>query len=137
MRKIEIKAVALGCLADWAGTMAFGLVFGMIAIGFETTKGMGAEQAVEFLRQWSLTRTGTLFSMLFGLGFTCLGGYVAARTARQETLWNSAIVGCIAVLTGAPFMSNAPLLSGALLSLVLSLPAAVAGGFLYTRKINF
>jgi hypothetical protein len=136
MGKINIRAVALGCLADWAGTAAFGLVFGMIAVSIETSRNMRVEQAVDFLQQWFMTPSGTMFSMLFGLGFTCLGGYVATKTARQETLWNSVFVGGIAVLAGLPFVPDAPV-SRLILSLALSLPAAVIGGFLYDRKFRF
>jgi hypothetical protein len=136
MGKISIKAVAWGCLADWAGTAAFGLIFGMIAVSVETARGMGVEQAVAFLQQWFLAPSGALFSTLFGLGFTCLGGYVATKTARQETLWNSVLVGGIAVLAGLPFIPDAPV-TRVMLSLALSLPAAVLGGFLHDKKFRF
>ena len=136
MKKISFKAIALGCLADWAGTAAFSLIFGMFAVGVETAHGMRTEQAVDFLQQWSQTRAGALFSMLFGLGFTGLGGYVAARISQQKTLINSVSIGCIAILGGLPLLSNAPA-AGVIISMALSIPAAILGGFYYTKKFRF
>ena len=135
MRKINFTAIALGCLADWAGTAAFSLIFAMFAVSVETSHGMRTEQAVDFLRQWSQTPAGALFSMLFGLCFTGLGGYVAARISKQETLINSASIGGIAVLGGLPLLSNVPA-AGVIISMALSIPAAVLGGFFYTRKFT-
>jgi hypothetical protein len=136
MNKIILKAVALGCVADWAGTAVFSLVFGMIAVNVETSRGMGAEQVIGFLQQWSLTPAGTMFSMLSGLGFTGFGGYVAARISRRDTLINSLLVGILAVLTGLPFVADIGPIR-IVLSMSLSIPAAVFGGFFYTKKLNF
>jgi hypothetical protein len=133
MGKINLKAIALGCLTDWAGTALFGLLFGIIAVSTEIGRGMSIEQAVNFLQQWSLTPAGMRFSLLFGLGFTGLGGYVAARTSPQKTLINSAVVGCLGIIAGLPFVSNTPI-AGILVSLALSIPAAMAGGLFYTKK---
>jgi len=135
MMKINIKAIALGCLADWAGTAIFGIIFSMSAISIETSRGMTIEQAMVFLQQWSRTSAGGLFWMLFGLGFTCLGGYVAARLSRDGFLINAAGVGTIAVLPGLPVLA----MTGAseaitLLPTLLSIPAAVLGGLIYLRK---
>jgi hypothetical protein len=136
MGKINLRAVAMGCLADWAGTAAFGLVFGLIAVSIETSRGMRIEQAADFLQRWFMTPSGTIFSTLFGLGFTCLGGYVATKMARQETLWNSILVGGIAVLAGLPFLPHTAVYI-TVLSLALSLTAAVIGGLLYSKKFRF
>jgi hypothetical protein len=136
MKNISIKAVALGCIADWAGTAAFGLVFAMIAVSVETGRGMSIEQATNVLSQWSLTPAGTMFSMLSGLGFTGLGGYVAARISHQDSLVNSLLVGIVAVLTALPFIAGVPP-ARIILSLSLSIPAAVSGGLCHTKKLNF
>jgi len=136
MRKFNFKAIALGCLADWAGTAAFSLIFGMFAVSVETAHGMRTEQAVDFLQQWSQTPAGALFSMLVGLGFTGLGGYVAARISHQETLINSVSIGGIAILGGLPLLSNVPA-AGVIISTALSIPAATLGGFFYTKKFRF
>lgn len=135
MGKFNIKAIALGCLADWAGTAIVGLIFGMSAISVATARGMRVEEAVNFLQQWSQTPAGTLFSVLFGLGFTGFGGYVAARTSQRGALINSASVGAIAILAGLPFISGAQV-SGTIISLALSIPAAVLGGLFYTREFR-
>lgn len=108
MKKINIKAILIGCAVDWAGTMAFGLLFGTVAVSIETMRGARVEQATESLMQWSVTLPGTLFSLVFGLGFTCLGGYAAARVAKLDSLINSAAVGSLAVLTALPFFSHSP-----------------------------
>jgi hypothetical protein len=135
MRKLNFKAIVLGCLADWVGTAAFSLIFGMFAVGVETAHGMSTEQAINFLQQWSQAPSGVLFLMLFGLGFTGLGGYVAARTSQQETLINSVSIGCIAILGGLPFLLNAPA-GGVIITTILSIPAATLGGFFYTKKFR-
>jgi hypothetical protein len=136
MKNISIKAVALGCLADWAGTAAFGLAFGMFAVNAAAGRGMGAEQAAGFLQQWSLTGAGTTVSLLAGLAFTGLGGFVAARTSPRETLVNSLLVGIGAVCAALPFLDGVPLLR-IMLSLFLSIPAALLGGFFHVKKLRF
>jgi hypothetical protein len=136
MGNITIKAIVIGCLVDWGGTALFGLLFGMIAVSTETMRGMRAEQAVDALLQWSSSTPGMLFSMLFGLGFTCLGGYTAARTSPRETLINSAFVGSVGIITGLPFMAHSPI-PGTIVSIVLSIPVAILGGFFHTKKIIF
>jgi hypothetical protein len=134
MEKINIKAILLGCAVDWAGTVAFGLLFGTIAVSLETMRGARVEQATECLMKWSATLPGTLFSLAFGLGFTCLGGYTAARVARQDSLINPAAVGSMAVLTALPFYSHSPV-PVTIASLILSIPAAMLGGYFHTKKI--
>jgi len=139
MENINIKAILIGCTIDWGGTALVGLLFGLIAVGTETMHGVSAEKSAECLMQWSATFPGILFSLVFGLGFTCLGGYTAARVAKQGSLINSAFVGGLAVVAALPFTAHAqpPGTIAAIVSIVLSLPAAVLGGFLYTKKLKF
>jgi hypothetical protein len=133
MKSIRPKAIIIGCLVDCLGTFVFSLVFGIIAELKAAARGIGPEQTRMLLEQWSASRPGMAFLLFFGLGFTFLGGYVATRAAKTNNLVNSAFVGSMAILTGLFFISSTPMLA-AIVSIVLSIPVAVFGGFCHLRK---
>ncbi len=136
MRKLNFKAILIGCLVDWLGTFAFSLA-SAISLGImAASKGFTAQEIQSALIEWATSTLGMALSALYGLGFTLLGGYFAAKVSKADHLLNSAAVGAVGILFGFFFVSETP--TGILLlSFVLSIPVSTLGGFFYTRKWKF
>ena len=133
MRKLNIKAVLMGCLVDWAGTIAFSFASSLSLGVLAATKGLTPEEIQSALVEWAHSTTQMVLSASYGFGFTFLGGHVAAKIAQADHLLNSAMVGGIGVLVGLFFISESPR-EIFLLSTALSVPVAMLGGFYHTRR---
>jgi hypothetical protein len=133
MKKINIKAVLIGCLVDWVGTFAFTIASGISLAIMAAVRGIGEQEIQLALIEWSRSIPGMALSLLYGSGFTFLGGYVAARISKTGNLLNSVLVGAIGILLGLFFTSETP---GAilLLSILLSIPVSTLGGLCHTKK---
>jgi hypothetical protein len=136
MKHINSRAILYGCLADIAGTALFSLAFGMMTTFRAALRGVDAEAASQALIEWSSTMHGIAFSLFFGLFFTGVGGYVAARVVKNGTLLNSAFVGSMGILSGLVFMGFSPIMV-TIISLSLSIPIALLGGYIYTGSWKF
>ena len=139
MKTLNPKAIVIGCLVDWLGTLAFDLFFvtttGMMAM----LRGLSLEETELALTEWYHSVLGMGFSFLCGLGFTLLGGFVAAKIANAGNLLNSALVGAVGILLGLILILEAfpnPEIPKAIsvLSILLSIPVSIVGGFCYTRR---
>jgi len=133
LKKLRLKAILIGCLVDWLGTLAFSLA-SAISLGImAASRGLTPQEIQLALTEWANSTPGMALSALYGFGFTFLGGYVAARIPKADHLLNSALVGAIGILLGLLFISETPT-AILLLSLLLSIPVSTLGGFYYTRK---
>jgi hypothetical protein len=133
MKRLNLKAVLIGCLFDWGGTFGFTLA-SLISLGIMAgIKGLSEHEIQSAYLEWSKSDPGMILSLLYGSGFTFLGGYVAARIAKSGNLFNSCLVGVIGILPGLFFVSDAPD-TIFLLSALVSVPAAVLGGICHSKK---
>jgi hypothetical protein len=135
MPKINIKAIAIGCIVDWASSLTFSVFLSLLLDMKASSAGIPNHQIQQFINGYFLTRQGMIISTIFGFGFTALGGYVAARLARTDSLLNSAFVGSISIILGLFYISSTPRIIS-ILSLLLSIPVAIIGGFFYTKKFK-
>jgi len=110
------KAVALGLAADIGGTLAAGIVLGLL---YAIVLGGTVPSAED---SW-LFYAGTLL----GLSFSVLGGYVCARTARRDEMKLGAILAALTALIGILF-SGEDYQLGTLVSLTLAGIGAVMIG---------
>jgi hypothetical protein len=133
MKKLSIKAVLIGCIVDWAGTFAFTLASGVSLGIMAAVKGLSQQEIQSALIEWSGSVPGMALSLLYGSGFTFLGGYVAARMSKSGNLLNSALVGAVGILLGLFFIADAPQ-AILLISILVSIPVAALGGFCHARK---
>ena len=139
MKTLNPRAILIGCLVDCLGTLAFDLFFVITTGMMAMLRGLSLEQTELALTEWYHSVPGMGFSLLCGLGFTLLGGFVAAKMANADNLLNSALVGVVGILLGLILIfevfpnSEIP---GAIsfLSILLSIPVSILGGFCYTRK---
>ena len=133
MKRLSLKAVVIGCLVDWLGTLAFSLAFVMGTGVMAALRGVSPKETELALTEWYNSIPGTVFSALYGFGFTLLGGYIAARISKADNLLPSGLVGAMGILLGLVFISETPE-AVILLSILLSIPVSILGGYCYTRK---
>ena len=139
MKTLNPKAILIGCLVDWLGTLAFDLFFVITTGMMAGVRGLNLEETGAALTAWYHSVPGIGFSFLCGLGFTLLGGFVAAKIANAGNLLNSALVGAVGILLGLiltfeVFPHSEVPKAISYLSILVSIPVSVLGGFCHTRK---
>lgn len=137
MKKVlDFRAIIVGCLADWLGTAGFSMVFFTIASIQLTARGLGTSEISNHFLSWSQSSEGFLYTLFFGLSFTFFGGYLAIKTAKRKSLFNSMFVGIAAIIAGLFPTVNAPV-SQTVISMILVIPAALLGGYYYLKEWVF
>jgi hypothetical protein len=133
-RRSGYVAVAAGLAVDVLGTMIGGVVVTLIlGIGL-AAQGIAPEDMADRLTDSAAFQ---VFSLLFGLAFTVLGGYVAARVANHRELWYGMLLGAASLAFGEAYIA----FSGAeievwqrIASLLLAVPAGIYGAHLYRSR---
>jgi hypothetical protein len=121
-------AVFLGVVADIGGTIVAGMVLALLMPGLaapvpSVDPSMPSAPPEGF--QW--------FSLLVGLCFTGVGGYVAARTANHREYFHALLVGIVSLVLGELMVGMSPEgypLAQRLVGDLLVIPAALLGGHL-------
>ena len=122
IREIDIKAVALGFLTDTVGTIAISvaLVSAMAAAGISESDIMDRMNSL----------SGLLLGLIFGLGCTVLGGYVAGRIAKRVEVMHGAIVAGVSLILAVILRESGQPLWFELLGYAAIIPSGMAGGYL-------
>ncbi|MDX1487438.1 MAG: hypothetical protein R3268_04505 [Acidiferrobacterales bacterium] len=129
------KAVLFGILAD-IGTTFIAMMVVTTFLGTQVGDGtLSQEELMQRIERALQEPPYLLLGGLLGLLATVLGGYVAARTAEVAPLLNAACVGVFDVVLGIFFIGRSPLWFS-IVGLLLTLPAAIAGGVLFRRTGN-
>ncbi|MGH7771248.1 MAG: hypothetical protein ACREQA_03345 [Candidatus Binatia bacterium] len=129
--QISMKAVLLGTLVDIGGTGLASVVIATIVGVILALLGVSeAEVDARLIQSYAFLIGG----LIVGLGFTFLGGLVAARLAKAAKIMHSSAVGVIGLLLALVFYS--PMDFGAyplwyrLTALILMIPIATLGGYI-------
>lgn len=128
LKGLSLKAIAIGFLTDIGSTLVFGFAFGLLA----TMLLMSSGQGVEELRNFTTTTVFRVVMPLVGLLFTGLGGYVAARIAKQAEMENAFAMGIASALFGILSLVLSPVTSSLWiegLAIFLTVVCALAGGY--------
>lgn len=132
-RGIHVKAVILGIAADLAATFAAMMaVMTLLGIGAGAAV-LSEEEARRLIESTFQESRYLLLGGLFGLLGTMIGGYVAAKFADAAPLLNAACVGLFGVVLGIFLIGESPLWFG-VIGILLTLPAAIAGGVLWRNR---
>ena len=132
-RGIDVKAVILGIAADLAATfVAMMAVMTFLGIG-AGGEDLPEEEARQLIESTFQEPRYLLLGGLLGLLGTMIGGYVAAKFADAAPLLNAACVGLFGVVLGIFVIGESPLWFG-VIGILLTLPAAVAGGVLWRNR---
>jgi Na+/H+-translocating membrane pyrophosphatase len=133
-RGSTVAAIAAGLAADVAGTFVGGIIVTIVLGVFLAGQGVAPEDMDTMLATSSAFQ---VFSMAFGLAFTVLGGYVAARVANHRELWHGMVLGIASLLFGELYLA----VSGAEIDLwqriaswLLMVPAGIWGASLYRQR---
>jgi hypothetical protein len=130
VKGVKVKAVLAGVATDLLCSTLVGIVEAVVLIAIAARAGDASAAHVLQLKSTFLAE----FSGLLGTTLcTGLGGYVSVRQSRLNNLYNPLIVGTISLLLGGlvalyghGLAPNWKIVSG----VVLTIPAAVAGGYL-------
>lgn len=127
---MRIGAIAAGWLADLGLSLLFFAALAAIV-------GADGADAQEVSRRMGASVELLLSSLLVGLAFTGIGGYVAAAIAKQQHLRHAAAVGLLSLGLGVSSLlgggaDQQAWITG--LGLLLTVPFAALGG--YYRKVT-
>lgn len=130
MRRVRIGAVAAGWLVDLGLSLLFFAVLAAIVSG-------GGASPEEVAQRMSGSVELLLSSLLVGLAFTGVGGYVAAAIAKQQHVLHGVAVGLLSLGLGVSSLVGGGTEQQAwitALGLLLTVPFGAAGG--YYRKVT-
>ena len=125
---ISAKAVLLGLLTDIVGSICVGFGLAIILGIMAAASGDLSPAHIEALRQNFFLRLSGLIGTTF---FTALGGYVAARIAKETPLANSFAVGILSLvlaITLAASSAGVSPLWKVISGCIATIPAALLGG---------
>jgi hypothetical protein len=129
-KKFSVKAVLIGWVVDIGGSLGVGFLVGVFAGIYLIIKGVSPDRMEEAI----YSSFGFLLtSLIIGLFFTGLGGYIAAKIAKTAELKHAFVVGLLSALTGMLYIvlsSNPGPPSFNIVGLTLVIPIAVLGGYL-------
>lgn len=129
MGRVQFKPLFLGIATDIVGTFLASLVIFPIFAGDLMSERMSPEEIEAAVQALQQNGRFLLTSLVVGLGFSALGGYVAARTAKHDLYLHAGLVGVAGLLFGlvagggGPFWFNVA-------GFLLVIPAALYGGYL-------
>jgi len=126
---IRIKAIVLGFVTDLGGSLVVGIGYGVVLGISMAVKGIPPEEIATLL-QGPIT---LIPGLVFGFGFTLLGGYVAGRIAKHSEILHGGIVGLIGILLGVLFCGSLPLWYN-IISFAGVVPVGMLGGYFANRQ---
>jgi len=124
------KAVTFGVLADIAGTFLAGIVLLVVLGSVLVSRGASPEELDRALMQ---SDAYLMLAGVVGLGFTVLGGYVAARVANQREYYHGLLTGVVVLAFGELMTNLSPEgypLAYRIIGDLLAIPAALFGAHL-------
>ncbi|MBD3392824.1 MAG: hypothetical protein GF418_12025 [Chitinivibrionales bacterium] len=132
MKELSPKAIALGVVVDIVGSILLGLIGSMIMFARLSARGLSRDAIMAQLSTVGNNTLYTAFVVIVGFGMTAVGGYVAAWVARHNHLLNAAFVGGAAVVLGLFLDVGGPQWYR-VMALLLPIPSAALGGYVYLR----
>lgn len=124
--KLRLPAIVFGWVADVFGSSLAAIPL-LAAFGVDPADAEGLE------RLWT-SLSYLVSSLVVGLVFTGVGGFVAAHFAKGEELNNAFVVGVVSASSNAIFSMGTPLpLAYVAIGVAGSVPAALLGGYLRAR----
>lgn len=132
MTRFDPKAIIIAMLLSLALDVV-GSILLVAGFGAQLTSGMSPEEVNAAVLAVTQTTSFMLASLVYGMGTTVFGGYVAARLARGYPYFNALAVGVLGIVLGLLLADDAPFWFEAL-GFVLSMPAAVLGGHIAQRR---
>jgi hypothetical protein len=95
-----LKAVLIGLAVDLGGTMAGGLLLGLVYATILASQGNTEEAIGQALQNVGETGWGFTLVSAMGCGFSILGGYVCARISRATDIRLGLVLGGLSAGSG-------------------------------------
>ncbi len=127
---MKIKAIALGVITDWVGSLLVAVPIGIIGTVIHFSHGGKLETFETFLHG---NMPLMLSSIFFGLVNVIVGGGVTAHIARENRIWNAFLMGIVTSLLAIPLSLSLPLWFN-IASFILTIPCAVLGGWIIEKR---
>jgi hypothetical protein len=128
-RRLRIKALALGVLTDIGGSLLFAGVLGVVLGIYFGMQNLSANEITIRLQGLGFL----IPSLLIGLAFVALGGYVAGRIAKAHEVLHGGVVGGLSLLIGLIFWSSIPLWYD-IAGVLACIPCGMLGGRFATNS---
>jgi hypothetical protein len=127
---MKIKAIALGVIVDWVGTLVLCLPIGVVVAVVHLSKGGKPENLASFLYT-----NVPLMLMFVIVGFVPVvaGGAVTAHIAKERRIWNAFLMGLATSLFAIPFSISRPLWYN-IIAYSLMTPCAMLGGWIVEKR---
>jgi nitrate/nitrite transporter NarK len=126
IKKISILAIVIGIIVDMVGTMIASSIFTVI---FVTTNHLDIHK----IKELNINNLYISLSMIIGFIFSILGGFIAARIAKQSKLMHSAVIGIACELLGVYTIlaGNSVLPTWYhVMAFIITIPVSMCGGLL-------
>jgi hypothetical protein len=134
MRGISIKAIALATLAVLGVDVIAGFMLASYFGGEEFGDAVTDEQILAVSKKLLADRAYLVAILVEGTASTVLGGYLAARLARIVPYFNALAFGVLSLVLGAAMSGEVPTWFR-VIGLSLTIPAALAGGYLWKQSL--
>jgi hypothetical protein len=132
-RGSPVKGMTFGILVDLVGSTVAGFLL-MFAWGvWLAASGANAEQIEQAVQNVDPMSGIALLGYVVGAGFSCLGGYVAARVARETELRCAAVVALVSCSVGVALAWEFPFWLNLLL-VVLTAASVMLGGWMGAQR---
>jgi lysylphosphatidylglycerol synthetase-like protein (DUF2156 family) len=122
-----------GVLVDLGGSFAAAIAMSFAYGIWLAASGMAATEIEQALTQRDPDSPFSLFAYAVGTGFSWLGGYVCARTAKETELKCAGVVAAVSCLTGLLLSMDQPLELNLVLVL-LTMGAVMLGGWVGQQR---
>ncbi|MDT8318038.1 MAG: hypothetical protein RQ824_08625 [bacterium] len=130
---INIKAIFIGFVSDFVASAVFGIALSFFMAVVLAMKGYKDAELEKSLITLLDGTTYRILSIIVGLGFTMMGGYLAGRIARSGEYFHSGAVGLLNVIFGLFFIGMYTTWYS-VTAFLLVLPAAVIGGDMARKR---
>ena len=124
---INLKAIILGFIADIAATFIFSVALGILTATVLSVKGYQGSALEDEMMRFITGPVYIAVSVVIGMMFTWMGGYIAGRISKKGEYFHAGAVGGLGVLLSLPSIGQQSLWL-ALAGLLLPIPVAILGG---------
>lgn len=130
---VNIKAIIIGFVSDFVASTVFGITLSFFMAVILAMKGYKDAELESSLIKLLDGTTYRILSLIVGLGFTMMGGYLAGRIAKSGEYFHSGAVGLLNVLFGL-FFIGMYFTWYSIIAFLLVLPAAIMGGDMARKR---
>jgi hypothetical protein len=130
-QRLNWRAILLGFVVDFSGSVAFGVICGVVAGVMQAGRGGDPAEATQMLLNSPRYLTAGL---IVGSLFVVVGGFVTGRIARHDRILNGLALGIVDLILGLTYLGQLPAWYHTI-AMVVTIPCALLGAWL--AMVNF